>query len=77
MIGVPSHAMTLSIVSYFSRALQRWIQKENSPVESLIVILIAAIAVYIVFKILTGIIRFVISLVIIGGVIFLLLQFLS
>ncbi len=45
--------------------------------ESLIVILIAAIAVYIVFKILTGIIRFVISLVIIGGVIFLLLQFLS
>lgn len=45
--------------------------------ESLIVILIAAIAVYIVFKILTGIIRFVISLAIVGGVILLLLQFLS
>lgn len=45
--------------------------------ESLIAILIAAIAVYIVFKILTGIIRFVISLAIVGVVIVLLLQFLS
>lgn len=52
-------------------------QKENPSVESLIVIVVAAIAVYIVFKILTGIIRFVISLAIVGVVIFLLVQFLS
>lgn len=45
--------------------------------ESLIVIIIAAVAVYTVFKILTGIIRFIISLAIVGVVIFLLMQFLS
>ncbi len=52
-------------------------QKEKPSVESLIVIVVAAIAVYIVFKIVTGILRFVISLAIVGVVIFLLLQFLS
>jgi hypothetical protein len=45
--------------------------------ESLIVILAAAIAVYVVFKIVTGILRFIISLAIIGAVVFLLIQFLS
>jgi len=45
--------------------------------ESLIVILVAAIAVYLVFKIVVGILRFIISLAIIGVVIFLLVQFLS
>ena len=45
--------------------------------ESLIIILVAAIAVYVVFKIVTGILRFIISLAIIGAVIFLLVQFLS
>jgi len=45
--------------------------------ESLIIILVAAIAVYIVFKIVVGILRFIISLAIIGVVIFLLVQFLS
>lgn len=52
-------------------------QKEKPSVESFIVIVVAAIAVYIVFKIVTGILRFVISLAIVGVVIFLLLQFLS
>jgi hypothetical protein len=77
MIGVPLHAITCCIVSYFSRALQRWNRRRVAQLESLIVIIVAAIAVYIVFKILTGIIRFVISLAIVGVVIFLLLQFLS
>lgn len=77
MIGVPSHAISHSIVSYFPHALQRWIRRRVAQLESLIVVIIAAIAVYIVFKILTGIIRFIISLAIIGGVIFLLAQFLS
>ncbi|MGQ9548748.1 MAG: hypothetical protein ACUVSY_08120 [Roseiflexus sp.] len=45
--------------------------------ESLIVIIIAAIAVYIVFKIIVGILRFILSLAIIGVAIFLLFQFLS
>ena len=45
--------------------------------ESLIIILVAAIAVYVVFNIVTGILRFIISLAIIGAVIFLLVQFLS
>lgn len=45
--------------------------------ESLIVLIAAAIAVYIVFKIVTGILRFIISLAIIGAVIFLLVQVLS
>ncbi len=45
--------------------------------ESLIIILVAAIAVYLVFKIVVGILRFIISLAIIGVVIFLLVQFLS
>lgn len=77
MIGVPSHAIACCIVSYFSPALQRWMRKEKPAVESLIVIIIAAVAVYIVFKILTGIIRFIISLAIVGVVVFLLAQFLS
>lgn len=78
MIGVPLHAMTHSIVSYFTRALQRWIgQKERFPVESLVVIIVAALAVYMVFKIVAGILRFIISLAIVGVVIFLLVQFLS
>lgn len=78
MIGVPLHAMTNSIVSYFARALQRWIsQKERFPVESLVVIIVAALAVYMVFKIVSGILRFIISLAIVGVVIFLLVQFLS
>jgi hypothetical protein len=45
--------------------------------ESLIIILVAAIAVYIVFKIVVGILRFIISLAIIGVAVFLLMQFLS
>jgi hypothetical protein len=45
--------------------------------ESLIIILVAAIAVYIVFKIVVGILRFIISLAIIGVAVFLLVQFLS
>ncbi len=45
--------------------------------ESLIVIIVAAIAVYIVFKAVAGILRFVLSLAIVGVVIVLLLQFLS
>ncbi|MFQ3630288.1 hypothetical protein [Roseiflexus sp.] len=45
--------------------------------ESFIVIIVAAIAVYIVFKIVAGILRFVLSLAIVGIVIVLLLRFLS
>jgi hypothetical protein len=52
-------------------------QTGEPRLESLIIILVAAIAVYIVFKIVAGILRFIISLAIIGVVIFLLVQFLS
>lgn len=45
--------------------------------ESLVVIIVAALAVYMVFKIVSGILRFIISLAIVGVVIFLLVQFLS
>ncbi len=45
--------------------------------ESFIVIVVAAIAVYIVFKVVAGILRFILSLAIVGVVIILLLQFLS
>ncbi|MGB9753729.1 MULTISPECIES: hypothetical protein [Roseiflexus] len=45
--------------------------------ESLVVIIVAALAVYMVFKIVAGILRFIISLAIVGVVIFLLVQFLS
>lgn len=52
-------------------------RRRRTALEQLIVIIIAVVAVVLVFKILSGIIRFIVSLAIIGLVIYILLQLLN